>query len=290
MPRSSGRNTARATVGREFPTCTFSVCAAGSSFRHSSRFPKPPSHPGRSDFPSPVGSQRSSCVLSAQPSPIDRGFSARPPTPLIRLVYFAESPRLRLPHAQAQSPALVSSLRAIAVPRAPSPLQGVTPRSVPLPATEIDVTRSSALVRAHAPSQNPPVASVCRLVPRVLAGCGAPLLGVGPSRRYLLNLSLGAWTRTPPRFSGALARFFPDNLDLTSVSTGSARWNLHHHRHFSDGHLVRGCSHSLMFRLPYLRGLQVAPTSRAPVALQMLPVIRFVVSSTSRSANLKHRP
>ena len=74
-----------------------------------------------------------------------------------------------------------------------------------------------SLVRAHAPSQNPPVASVCRLVPRVLAGCCAPLLGVGPSRRYLLNLYMGAWTRTPPRFSGALARFFPDNIDLTSV-------------------------------------------------------------------------
>jgi hypothetical protein len=73
MPRSSGRNTARATLGREFPTCTFSVCAAGSSFRHRSRFRKPPSHPGRSDFPSPVGSQRSSCVLSAKPSHIDRG-------------------------------------------------------------------------------------------------------------------------------------------------------------------------------------------------------------------------
>ena len=26
----SGRNTARATVGREFPSCTLSVCAAGS--------------------------------------------------------------------------------------------------------------------------------------------------------------------------------------------------------------------------------------------------------------------
>ena len=31
-------------------------CAAGSYFCHSSRFRKPPSHPGRSDFPSPVGS------------------------------------------------------------------------------------------------------------------------------------------------------------------------------------------------------------------------------------------
>ena len=127
-------------------------------------------------------------------------------------------------------------------------------------------------------------------MPRVLAGCCVPLLGVGPSRRDLLNLSLGAWTRTPPRFSGALARFFPDNIGLTSVYTGSARWNLHHHSNFSDGHRFRGCSHSLMFRLPYLLGLQVAPTSIAPVALQILPVIRFVVSSTSRSANLKHRP
>jgi hypothetical protein len=71
-------------------------------------------------------------------------------------------------------------------------------------------------------------------VPRVLAGGCVPLLGVGPSRRYLLNLSLGAWTRTPPPFSGALARFFPDNIDLTSVSTGSARWNLPHHSNFGS--------------------------------------------------------
>jgi len=184
----------------------------------------------------------------------------------------------------------VSSFRAIAVPRAPSPLQGVTPRRGTWPATEIDVTRSSSLVRAHAPSQHPPVASVGRLVPRVLAGCGAPLLGVGPSRRSLLTLSLGAWTRTPPRFSGALARVFPDTIDLTSVSTGSARWNRHHPSHVSDGHRFRGCSHALMFRLPYVLGLQVAPPSRAPVALPRLPGIRFVVSRTSRRSHLKHRP
>jgi hypothetical protein len=139
----------------------------------------------------------------------------------------------------------------------------VPPRSVPWPATEIDVTRSSSLVRAHAPSQNPPVASVCRLVPRVLAGCCGPLLGVGPSRRSLLTLSLGAWPRTPPRCCGALARFFPDTIGLTSVSTGSARRNLHHNSTFSDGHRFRGCSHSLMFRRPYLRGLQGAPTATA---------------------------
>jgi len=100
-------------------------------------------------------------------------------------------------------------------------------------------------------------------VPRVLAGCCVPLLGVGLSRRSLLNLSMGAWTRTPPRSSGARARFFPDDIGLTSVSTGSARRNIHHDSNFYDGHRFRGCSHSLMFRLPYLRGLQVAPTATA---------------------------
>jgi hypothetical protein len=95
MPRSSGRNTARATLGREFPTCTFAVCAAGSSFRHRSRVRKPPSPPGRSACPRPVGSQRSACVISAQPSHLDRGLRARPPTPLSRMVSCAGSPRLR---------------------------------------------------------------------------------------------------------------------------------------------------------------------------------------------------
>src|SRR4029453_5165014 len=125
------------------------------------------------------------------------------------------------------------------------------------------MTRSASLIWAHAPDHPPLAASGYRLVPRVLAGCCVPLLGVGLSRRYLLNLSLGAWTRTPPRSSGALARFFPDDIGLPSVSTGSARRNIHHDSNFYDGHRFRGCSHSLMFRLPYLLGLQVAPTATA---------------------------
>ena len=40
--------------------------------------------------------------------------------------------------------------------------------------------------------------------------------------------------------------------------------DIHHDSNFYDGHRFRGCSHSLMFRLPYLLGLQVAPTSIAP--------------------------
>jgi hypothetical protein len=145
----------------------------------------------------------------------------------------------------------------------PWPLQGVTPQRVPLPVTEIALPRSSSLLWAPAPDHTPLAASGDRLGPRVLAGCCVPLLGGGLSRRSLLNLSLGAWTRTPPRSSGARARVFPDDLGLPSVSTGSARRNLHHASHFSDGHRLRGCSHSLMCRLPYWRGLQVAPTATA---------------------------
>ena len=51
----SGRNTARATVGGEFPSRTLSIVRRVPKFHHSSLFRKPPSHPVRSDFPSTVG-------------------------------------------------------------------------------------------------------------------------------------------------------------------------------------------------------------------------------------------
>ncbi len=47
------------------------------------------------------------------------------------------------------------------------------------------------------------------LVRRVLAGCHQSLLGDGPSRHYLCNPCVGAWTHTPPRLSSALAQFLP---------------------------------------------------------------------------------
>jgi len=51
----SGRRAARATLGGGFPTRTLSICAAGSQFPIIHVSAQPPSHPGRSDFPSPVG-------------------------------------------------------------------------------------------------------------------------------------------------------------------------------------------------------------------------------------------
>ena len=47
------------------------------------------------------------------------------------------------------------------------------------------------------------------LVRRVLAGCRQSLLGDGPSRHYLCNPCVGAWTHTPPRLSSALAHSLP---------------------------------------------------------------------------------
>ena len=59
----------------------------------------------------------------------------------------------------------------------------------------------------------------------VFAGCRKPQLGDGPSRHYLCNPYVGAWTPTPQCPSSALARFFPEGNDLTSNVTGSAHQN-----------------------------------------------------------------
>ena len=78
----------------------------------------------------------------------------------------------------------------------------------------------SGLMRQTSPLSRPTHDGLVRESLQVAA---CPLLGRGPSRCYLLNLCGGAWTRTPPRFCGAPARFFPQNLGLTLRARGSAR-------------------------------------------------------------------
>jgi hypothetical protein len=94
----------------------------------------------------------------------------------------------------------------------------------------------------------------------VFAGCCQPLLDDGPSRRYLCNPYMGAWTLTPQCFFGALTRFFPKNFGLTLDLRRSA-----HHTasamQLQQSTLFRGCSHFVMFRLPCLLDPQVAPTA-----------------------------
>jgi hypothetical protein len=144
---------------------------------------------------------------------------------------------------------------AITVPRAPSPLWGVIPQGGACPATSTGVTRSSSLLRAHAPALLPLPAYALWRGPRVWAGCRVPLLGGGPARCDLPHRCGGAWTRTPPRFGSARTRFFPQNLGLPSRATSSAHWTSRHSRHFHD---------EPMSGLPSFREVQAPPRARPP--------------------------
>jgi hypothetical protein len=129
------------------------------------------------------------------------------------------------------------------------------------PGTSAGITPPSSLLRTHAPDLRSPWGFVY-LVPTVRAGCRWSLLAEGLSRRYLCDLCGGAWTLTPPRSPGALTRFFPRDIGLTSESTRSARQNIPGKATSLRGGSFRGCSHSLMFRLPNSLGPPVAPTAR----------------------------
>ncbi len=88
-------------------------------------------------------------------------------------------------------------------------------RTVSSTASE-DITPPSSLLLTHAPDQIPPTDLGRPIIRWVFAGCRPSLLGDGPSRRYLCNPCVGAWTLTPPCSSGALARFFPEDSGFTS--------------------------------------------------------------------------
>ena len=112
---------------------------------------------------------------------------------------------------------------AITVPRAPSPPWGVTPPRVVYPRPRPALPgprRYYGLMRQTSTLSRPMHGGLVR---ESLQGAVCPLLDGGPSRCSLLNLCGGAWTRTPPRFCGAHARFFPQNLGLTLRARGSAR-------------------------------------------------------------------
>ena len=99
------------------------------------------------------------------------------------------------------------------------------------------------------------------LVRRVFAGCHQSLLGDGPSRHYLCNPCVGAWTHTPPCPPGAYTHFFPESNGLTPQETRSAHDTIPAMR-LPQGAGFRGCSHSFTFRLLHSLGLQVAPTAK----------------------------
>jgi hypothetical protein len=115
------------------------------------------------------------------------------------------------------------------------------------------------------PKSLPP--TLVSLVRWVFAGCCQPLLGDGPSRRYLHNPCMGAWTRTPPRSTGALTRFLPDGHRPHLRFHRFGAQNLPR-RGFDVGLVFRGCSHLLMFRLPCSLGPLTAPTAVGSVSHQ----------------------
>ena len=98
------------------------------------------------------------------------------------------------------------------------------------------------------------------LVRRVLAGCRQSLLGDGPSRHYLCNPCVGAWTHTPPRLSSALAHSFLESTGLTPRKMRSAR-EIVPGMQRQQGAVFRGCSHSFIFRLLRSPGPQIASTA-----------------------------
>src|ERR1035437_9709288 len=88
------------------------------------------------------------------------------------------------------------------------------------------VTPSSSLVRAHAPDLLPSTRLRHRRARLVLVGCCQPLLGTGPSRRYLCR----SFPTCLDPYSGcswvALSRYFPQDIGLPHVRTGSALRNI----------------------------------------------------------------
>lgn len=87
------------------------------------------------------------------------------------------------------------------MPRAPSPVSGVTFGGGESNTPSVGITPPSSLLRAHAPDQIPLTDYGFRLVRRVFAGCCQPLLGDGPSRRLPLRLL--------PHVLGPLPRLLP---------------------------------------------------------------------------------
>jgi hypothetical protein len=147
-------------------------CEVGSHFHHRSRFRKPPSHPGRSDFPSPVGGSNFPwrtfpCDPKLKPqlayAPWSQGYIPSSTSIEVITVYPVLCPDGILFDARC-------------LPRVSLPGRGVTSTGMVSRTISERITLLSSLVLTHAPDQNPPVnlvlaymTGLCRLS-RVPAG------------------------------------------------------------------------------------------------------------------------
>ena len=180
-----------------------------------SRFHKPPCDPGRWVFPSPVLTLAFLCGPSRHVTKLKCWHTYTPPPPVCPQTRPCFEGRLTLGSVSENHPGTAKCPEPLCPMSAlPSWGRRRTPpwRALPL------LHRSYGLMRQTFTLLRPLVS----LLPQVFAGCCQPLLGQGPSRHYLCNPCVGAWTPTPRCPSGAQTRFFPENIGLTSGVTGSA--------------------------------------------------------------------
>jgi hypothetical protein len=180
---------------------------------------QPSSHPGRSDFPSPVGGGSFHGTSSLRCA----GSSARSRTPAHPQVMGSTSLLVGLCRS---IPVQCPAAGRVTTTANREPLcasNGVTAHALHLGAGRRALPRLHRSYRLMRQTARLPSASVWCLILRVFAGCVESLLPVGLSRRYLCDPCTVAWVRTPPRSGGAFIRFFPPVLGLSIGSTASAR-------------------------------------------------------------------
>jgi hypothetical protein len=174
------------------------------------------------------------------------------------------------------------------VPRAPSHVRGVTSHvgTSRVPSTR----RYPAFVATTNSCANPTpslrldmscTAGRCRLL--------QPLLGIGPSRRYLCESFSACLNPYPGCPCGALAPFFPQDNGLPGVGTPSALGN--GRTATSVQSFLRGCSYSFIFRPADLLAPHVAPTA-VPLDTRQTGLLHPRISQfvTSPSRGYANRP
>jgi hypothetical protein len=151
---------------------------------------------------------------------------------------------------------------AITVPRAPSPLWGVTPPGVVCPQPRPALPgphRSYGLMRQTSPLSRPThdglvrqslqvAACPCweKALPDVISSISVEVLGPVPRRASSVLLPVSSRRASASPYVQEVRRAETPAMMATSMTNQ-----------------FRGCSHSLMFRLPHLLGPQVAPTAEA---------------------------
>jgi hypothetical protein len=151
---------------------------------------------------------------------------------------------------------------AITVPRAPSPRWGVTPPRVVFPQPRPvlpDPHRYSGLMRQTSRLSRPMLRGLVReslqvaaypcweeALPDVVSSISVEVLGPVPRRASSVPMPVSSRRTSASPYMQEVRRAETPAMLATSMTNR-----------------FRGCSHSVMFRLPHLQGPQVAPTAEA---------------------------